>query len=178
MENLCEKLTTLDAQDGKTISMVGDTYRILVGGEQTDGVYAAIDMLIPPKGGPGPHSHADIQESFYVIDGEIEVVTEAKTYTAQKGSFVNIPLGGLVHCFKNKTNETAHLLCMVLPAGMEKMFVELGKPVTIGTFLPSPDLTPEAMEQMKIIAEKYGQKLYPPDYLEDKSLIGKVIVTE
>jgi hypothetical protein len=48
--------------------VVGDTYRIVIGGEQTNGAYAFIDMLIPPKGGPGPHSHAAFQEAFYIID--------------------------------------------------------------------------------------------------------------
>ena len=35
--------------------MVGDTYTILLSGEDTDGRYCLIDMLVPPGGGPGPH---------------------------------------------------------------------------------------------------------------------------
>ena len=78
---------------------------------------------------------------------------------------INIPLGGMVHCFKNKAEKPAHLWCMVMPAGMEKMFVEIGRPVEAGTFLPPPEMTPELAGKFKSIAEKYGQKLYPPDYL-------------
>ncbi|MCQ6961121.1 cupin domain-containing protein [Mucilaginibacter aquariorum] len=59
-------------------------------------------MLIPPNGGPGPHEHAQIEDSFYVIDGEIEVRSEFGKYIATKGSFVNIPKGGVVHGFKTK----------------------------------------------------------------------------
>ena len=55
-----------------------------------------IDMLIPPKGGPGPHSHATFQEAFYIIDGEIKLITKEKVYTATKGSYVNIPFNGPV----------------------------------------------------------------------------------
>lgn len=47
---------------------MGDTYRIIIGSEQTNGAYAFIDMLIPPKGGPGRHSHA-FQEAFCIIEG-------------------------------------------------------------------------------------------------------------
>ena len=166
MENIISPLTTVDAQDGQTLSVVGDTYRIVIAGEQTGGAYAAIDMLIPPGGGPGPHSHAAIQESFYVVDGEIEFKTEDKTHTAGKGAFVNIPLGGLVHQFKNRTNTTAHLLCLVTPAGLEKFFEEIGKPVALGEFLPPPTIGPEEQKKMQAIAEKYGQKLFPPDYLD------------
>ncbi|MDB5284987.1 MAG: Cupin protein, partial [Bacteroidota bacterium] len=34
-----------------------------------------------------------------------------------------------------------------------------------GTFLPPPVLTEEDIARLKSDAEKYGQKLYPPDYL-------------
>ena len=166
LENLISQLTTVDAQDGETVSVVGDTYRIVITGEQTGGAYAAIDMLVPPGGGPGPHSHTAVQEWFYVVDGEIEFKTEAETYTAEKGAFINIPLGGLVHQFKNKTKTTTHLLCVVMPAGMEKFFEEIGKPVPLGAFLPPPVIGPEEQKKMREIAEKYGQKLFPPDYLD------------
>ena len=34
--------------------MVGDTYTILISGEDTAGRYALIDMLVPAGGGPPP----------------------------------------------------------------------------------------------------------------------------
>ena len=165
MENSKIAPITTGPQDGQNLSVIGDTYRILITGKETGGAYAAIDMLIPPNGGPGPHSHANFQESFYVIDGEIEMRSEVSTYTAKKGSFVNIPKGGIVHCFKNKTEQTAHLLCVVVPSGLEEFFMEIGKPVAIGSFLAPPPMDEEAMKKIQPIVEKYGQKLFPPDYL-------------
>jgi hypothetical protein len=64
LENTNNSLTVVAAQEGYSVSVVGDTYRIIIGSEQTNGAYAFIDMLIPPKGGPGPHSHAAFQEAF------------------------------------------------------------------------------------------------------------------
>jgi hypothetical protein len=49
---------------------------------------------------------------------------------------------------------------------MEKMFEEIGKPVPAGTFLAPPQMKPEEQKQVQSIAEKYGQKLYPSDYLD------------
>lgn len=166
MKNPISKLTTVDAQEGQTLSVVGDTYRVVITGEQTGGAYATIDMLIPPNGGPGPHAHADFQESFFVLEGEVVVKTEDRTYTARKGAFVNIPLGGMVHDFKNLTNTIAHLLCVVVPAGLEKFFQEIGKPVPPGIFLPPPTMGPEEQQRLQAIGEKYGQKMFPPDYLD------------
>jgi quercetin dioxygenase-like cupin family protein len=166
MEKLKAAPLTIGSQNGQSLSVVGDTYRILISGKETDGAFATIDMLIPPNGGPGPHSHADFEESFYVIDGEIEFKSEAGTYTAQKGSFVSIPKGGIVHCFKNKTDTMAHLLCTVVPSGLEEMFMEIGRPVTTGAFLPPPEMDAESIKELQALAERYGQKVYPPDFLD------------
>ena len=157
-------VSTLNAQDGQSVSVVGDTYRILLSGQQTKGTHAIIDMLIPPQGGPGPHAHAGIQESFYVVEGEIEFKSESQTYSAGQGAFVNIPLGGAVHSFKNKTDQLAHLICVVVPAGLDEFFTEIGEPVESGTFLTPSPMTPEKQKQLEEIAKRYGQELFPPDY--------------
>lgn len=160
-----KNITTIDNGQGQSLSVVGDTYRILISGEQTGGNYAVIDMLVPPGGGPGPHAHKDVQEMFYVAEGEIDFKMEGGSYVAKKGSFINIPLGGAVHCFKNTTDKIAHLLCTVVPAGLDDFFKEIGKPVETGTFLPPPVLSMEELNKLKSTAEKYGQELYPPDFL-------------
>lgn len=165
MENSKPAPITVGPQEGQSISVIGDNYKILISGKETNGAFATIDMLIPPNGGPGPHSHADFQESFYIIDGEVEVKSEAGTYTARKGSFVAVPKGGIVHQFKNKTDKMAHLLCVVVPSGLEEMFIEIGKPVSTDTFLPPPEMNPEEQKTLQASAEKHGQKVYPPDFL-------------
>jgi hypothetical protein len=48
---------------------------------------------------------------------------------------------------------------------MEKIFEEMGKQVAAHTFL-LPQMTPEEQKQFQSIAQKYGQKVYPPDYLD------------
>lgn len=166
MENQKKHPINVSAEEGVTVSVVGDTYRILISGEQTQGAFACIDMLIPPGGGPGPHAHADFEESFYVVAGSVEVKSEFGTYTASKGSFINIPKGGMVHGFKNTTEELAHLLCTVVPAGLEAFFVEIGQPVKLNEFLPPPHMDETTVKKLQAIAEKYGQKVFPPDYLD------------
>jgi hypothetical protein len=39
-------------------------------------------------------------------------------------------------------------------------------PVPAGTFLPIPTLTPDEQHRLQGIAERYGQQLFPPDYLD------------
>ena len=143
-------LTVVEPSAGKSLSVAGGAYHIIISGEQTGGAYSVIDMEVPPGGGPVPHAHAAFQEAFYVLDGEIEVATGTGTSTLKKGAYVNIPLGGIIHQFKNRTKATARLLCIITPAGMEKMFEEISQ-------IKDPKEIPG-------IAEKYGQQLFPPDY--------------
>ncbi len=45
------------------VAVVGDTYTILLTGQDSAGRYALIDMHVPPGGGPPPHRH-DFEEMF------------------------------------------------------------------------------------------------------------------
>lgn len=164
MEKAAPKV--IGANEGETLSVMGGNYRILVSGKETGGAFAVIEMLVPPGGGPGPHAHADFEESFYIVEGEVQVKSEVSTFTATNGAFINIPKGGIVHGFKNKSDKMAHLICTVVPAGLEEMFLEIGQPVKAGEFLPPPAMSdPETAKKMLSIAEKYGQKVFPPDFL-------------
>jgi quercetin dioxygenase-like cupin family protein len=156
---------TLAPEAGEHLAIAGGTYRVLLSSAQSGGTCAIIEMLIPPGSGPGPHAHAGFQESFYVVDGEIVVKTPHQTYTAKQGAFVSIPTGGVVHKFTNEAATTAQLLCIVVPAGLDRFFQAIGTPVAAGTFLPPSPMTPAAQQQLSAIAAKYGQQLFPPDYL-------------
>ena len=94
--------------------------------------------------------------------------SETQVYKASKGAMVNIPTGGAIHCFKNESNEMARLMCIVVPAGLDAFFMEVGKPVAAGELLPREPMTPEALKHVIEIGEKYGQEFFPPDYLDNK----------
>lgn len=162
---MINNILTIGEAQGQCISIAGGNYRVIISGAQTQGAYAVIDMLVPPGEGPNPHSHTDINETFYVVEGEVEFKTEAGKYIAQKGAFINIPKGGEVHCFKNKSDKLAHLVCTVTPAGLDEFFQAVGKPVDAGVFLHPAPPTQEELAKLTALGEKYGQKFFPPDYL-------------
>src|ERR1043166_4949936 len=72
------------------IGLAGDTYTILLTGKDTAGRYCLIDMYVPPAGGPPPHRH-DFEESFTVLEGEIEATFRGMTQTIRAGQVINIP---------------------------------------------------------------------------------------
>src|ERR1700720_4441269 len=102
------------------IGLAGDTYTILLTGEDTDGRYCLIDMLVPPGGGPPPHRH-DFEESFTVLEGGIEATFRGEKSTVRAGETINIPANA-PHSFTNASQEPARLLCLCSPAGQEDLF--------------------------------------------------------
>lgn len=134
--------------------LVGDTYTVLISGEDTGGRYCAIDMHIPPGGGPPPHRH-DFEESFTVLEGQVELTFRGEKLVGRTGETINIPANA-PHSFKNGSGKPARLLCICAPAGQEEFFAKVGVPVATRT-TPPPKLDEEA--QAKFI--KKAEELSP-----------------
>ncbi len=161
-----KKIKILDESQGEFVGVAGDNYRVIVGADATENAFSVIDMTIPPGGGPVPHAHPDIQEFFYVLEGELEYKTETGPTIVAKNGLVYIPRGGAIHSFKNVTQVMARVLCVVMPGGLERFFAEFGVPVARGEFPPPLAMTPEIHAKLDALNEKYGQSMYPPDYLD------------
>ena len=150
------KLTVIDS-DGATarhISLVGDTYTILVSGDQTDGRYRLIDMLVPDGSGPPPHRH-DFEEMFSLLEGELKFTFRGETQTVKAPATVNIP-SNAPHAFKNASGSTVHMLCMCTPAGQEEFFT------SVGVAVASRDAAPPEMSKEEQAAKgKLAQELAP-----------------
>jgi len=160
------KIKIIEKSEGEALAIAGGNYRIVLSGKETQGNYAVIEMVVPPGGGPPPHSHPNTQEMFHVLEGEVEFKTESGRRIVGKDGFVNIPLGGAVHCFKNISDKQARLLCTVVPAGLDDLFHEIGTPVALGQMLPVPEMNEERKRFLQEIDLKYGQKTFPPDFLD------------
>jgi quercetin dioxygenase-like cupin family protein len=160
-----KKILTVDANEGQKLMIAGGEYRIIISGEQTGGAFAVIEMAVPPGAGPNPHAHPDFEESFYVLEGEINFKSESGNYLAKENSFISIPKGGMIHGFKNLTNSPAKLLCTVIPAGLDDFFQEVSGFMETTKNNAAYSET-EIKEKLDLISEKYGQKLYSQDYLD------------
>ena len=140
-----------DDQSLLHLGIVGDTYTLLVSGAQTGGRFCLFDMHIPPEGGPGPHRH-DFEETFIVLDGEIEATFRGNKRIVKAGETINVP-SNAPHQFHNSSSAPVRLLCLCSPAGQENFFMELGVKVDTRT-TPPPKLDP--VEQ-KAFAEKAAE---------------------
>lgn len=152
--------------EGQSLGIAGGNYRIITSGAETNGEYAVIEMSVPPGAGPPPHEHPDFIEMFYVVSGEFEFRSTEGSKVISEGGMATIPLNGSIHCFKNISPEIGKLLCTVIPAGLDEYFTILGLPLEQGEFVQQPQMTPERIEFIKEVDQRFGQKTYPRDYLD------------
>jgi mannose-6-phosphate isomerase-like protein (cupin superfamily) len=142
------------------IGVVGDTYTILLASKDTAGRFCLIDMHIPPGGGPPPHCH-DFEETFAVLEGELDATFRGTKRLVRAGETINIPANA-PHQFHNSSSQPVRLLCICSPSGQEEYFVKIGVPVATRT-TPPPKLDEAAQAEFKAkaaaLAPKYRTEL-------------------
>jgi quercetin dioxygenase-like cupin family protein len=151
--------TVREPNEGKSVAVVGDVYRFLATGDETDGRYAMFEAVVRPGGGPPPHIHSYEEESFYVVEGEITFQVGDERVVAKAGTFANMPVGSL-HSFENCTDQPARMIISVAPAGLDKMFLEVGRPVAFGEQAPPPSMA--EIDKLLAVAPRYGIEIRLP----------------
>jgi quercetin dioxygenase-like cupin family protein len=165
-DDLSRELTVARPDEDQSlphIGLAGDTYTILVDGQDTAGKYTLIDMHVPSGGGPPPHRH-DFEEMFTVLDGEVRVTFRGQTITARAGETINVPANA-PHSFTNASSAPSRLLCMCAPAGQEEFFTLVGQPVATRTEAPPPpDPAAQAafVARARSLAARFKTELLPP----------------
>jgi mannose-6-phosphate isomerase-like protein (cupin superfamily) len=161
-DDLGRKLASASAdnENARHIGLVGDTYTILLTGKETAGKFCLIDMHVPGGSGPPPHRH-DFEETFMVLEGEIEVTFRGARMVARAGETVNIPANA-PHQFRNSSTKPARMMCICSPAGQEEFFLEVGVPVA--TRITAPPKLDEAAQiafiaKVQALAPKYRTEL-------------------
>jgi mannose-6-phosphate isomerase-like protein (cupin superfamily) len=88
-------------------------------GDETDDRYCVSEWWLEGGDpGPGPHSHEDSVELFYIVEGTMSFRVAEAWLDAPRGSFLRIP-AGVTHDFENRGDERAGALNVCLPGGFE-----------------------------------------------------------
>ncbi|BCI91559.1 hypothetical protein NIIDMKKI_67650 [Mycobacterium kansasii] len=102
----------------------GTTYRYLATKESTDGDFGLYRVDIAPAGGgPGPHFHKTMSESFFVLSGSMRMHDGRDWVDASAGDYLYVPPGG-VHGFRNESQEPASILILFTPGAPREGYFE------------------------------------------------------
>ncbi len=131
----------------------------LITGAETGGAFFMAEVSVVPGGGPPPHVHSREDESFYVQQGKLVVQLGDQTFHLSAGDFIHMPRG-VAHSFKNVGEETARLLTVTTPAGLENYFAEVFFPSSDAADIP--EIGPAVIARAAKSAPKYGLELLVP----------------
>ncbi len=142
--------TTLGPGDGRVIQVPGHAITYKATAEETGGAYSLLQVVLTGDG-PPQHIHKAEEESFYFLEGEVNIKIGEQTIKGTVGSFVLIPRGS-VHTFWNAGPTHSKLLGIFSPPGFENVEVVGDEEIDTATFI----------ERGMAVAEKYDLEIVGP----------------
>jgi quercetin dioxygenase-like cupin family protein len=115
------------AGEGEQLWFLGTLATIRVSGEATDERFALIEFLFPRHASPPLHTHPQ-DESYIVIEGLLTVRAGEQRFQLEAGAAAVVPMG-VSHTFR-VDSETARVLVLSTPAGLERMIRAGARPAS------------------------------------------------
>lgn len=134
---------------------MGALFRWLATAEDTDGAFALAEVRVRAGAEPPPHSHTHEDESFYVLDGDVDFIVDDAITSARAGDLIVLPRGH-VHAFRVRSSETRMLL-WVTPAGLEDAFIATSA-LAPRAELPPPLVGPPPREVIEQLLSVHGAR--------------------
>lgn len=134
---------------------IGHLMSILISSEQTNGAFSLIHGFEIQGLEPPPHTHTREDESFYLINGEINYLVGDRVIQAKPGDWVFLPRG-IQHTFQVIT-EQAEVLMHLTPGGFENYFIDMSVPAEELVIPPRPQGPPDVQRIIET-ASRYGIK--------------------
>ena len=130
--------------------------------KDTGGQFSLVELVARWGTEPPPHTHANEDEAYYLLEGEMTFHVGEQTIEAGPGDYVWLPRG-IQHAPVAKTPEIRTLV-LITPAGLEEAFKQLSEPAQSPTLPPPPQEPPDAeqMQQVLGVFEAYGVEFALP----------------
>ena len=109
---------------------------IKVFGEQTDYRFSQIETESPAGAQAPMHVHHREDETLLVLEGDVTVFVGRQRFDLSAGGFTFLPRG-IAHAYYVRS-ASARWLVTLSPAGFERFFVEVGRPIEPGMPRPEP----------------------------------------
>lgn len=145
----------IEEAEGTAVWALGMKVTVKCPGARTNGSYSLLEYELAPGDGCQTHTHRQEDETWYMLEGEMEWRLRDKAFQAKKGCYIHLP-SGIPHGFHNKSEKPARMLVSCLPAGIEKYFLEIGVPVDRNRDAKRPAMSEEDARAATKAGRKYG----------------------
>lgn len=126
-----------------------------------------MELTVPPGGSPPEHVHESLDDSFFLLDGEVVVRCGGQTVLARPGSYVVLP-HGVEHTFRVTSSVPARMLLVHADDSFLSFVEALGRPTTEHTLPPPGAVEVDADTVIRISAE-HGSPIIGPSLPEDEA---------
>ena len=134
----------LDAGEGRSVLLRGTRVEFKVGSDRALGA-SLTEWNAVPGFDTGAHEHERLEETWYVLSGELEFRVGDETFTAEAGATVFVP-PHVPHAFANRSDTNATFLLAMSPPGHDRYFDELAE-ILAGDGAPDPQAISELRER-------------------------------
>jgi quercetin dioxygenase-like cupin family protein len=141
------------AGEGERRWFLGTLATIRVPGESVEDRFALIEFLFPRFASPPRHTHPQ-DESYVVLDGLLTIEAAGERVTLGPDGTAVVPMG-VAHTFR-VDSETARVLVLSTPGGLERLIREGSVPATTPT-LPPGDTPRPSPEELRRLFDAHGQ---------------------
>jgi quercetin dioxygenase-like cupin family protein len=141
------------ATRGEPRWFLGTLYYPLVDGGDSAGRLGLWEVVMPRGAAPPLHTHPQ-DEAFYVLDGKLTVWAGPTTAVCEAGSAVYVP-AEVPHAFRVES-DTARLLCLSTPAGIEEYLQDLSEPAAWPWLQPPPDGPRVPADRLTKVEREHG----------------------
>jgi quercetin dioxygenase-like cupin family protein len=145
--------------EGEQLWFLGTLATIRVPGEASGGRFALIEFLFPRDASPPVHTHPQ-DESYVVLEGALTIVAGEERFELGAGGAAVVPME-VPHTFR-VDSDTARVLVLSTPAGLERMVRDCAVAATAPTLPPVDARRPEPEELSRIFASHGQVNLGPP----------------
>lgn len=148
------------ATEGEALWTLNTFTRVLAESGSTGGALGAWEWHGTAAGNPPLHAHANEDEAFYLLEGEVAFLVGDDSFRASPGDFVFAPRG-LPHRFSVRSHQ-ARMIVLAVPGGFERFFAEVGRPAERRGLPPAEEPDPEEIARA---AAPYGVEILgPPEH--------------
>jgi quercetin dioxygenase-like cupin family protein len=138
---------------------LGTLVRMKLTGEQTGGRFALWEGVLPHGAAPPLHSHPQ-DETFVVLEGEMTAWVGPDGRRCGAGAAVLAP-AAVPHTFRVES-DTARMLFLSTPAGIEDYVLALAEPARWPWLPPPPDGPRVPADRMAAVERELGMVRHGP----------------
>ncbi len=144
----------------RTFHLLGNLITFRAWPKDTGDAFALTEILTAPGAGAPPNHHVE-EESFLVMEGEVEFVIDGEARRCVPGDFVKIPVDK-VHAFTNVGAAPSRMVNLTLPGHDHAgFFSTAGEELPAGT-TEFPAMTPPDVPRLLAIAASNNIHILPP----------------